>query len=800
MLRVKQNTPAYNTGVERAVISTEPKYKFNNNSFSHQICNLTIHIEDNNPDAVGIIYRSANGGDVRNVLVRSQDASSRAGIVTSVGSVHGVLSDITVDGFQHGIETREGLDVSICVEHLTLKNQKSVPFWVKEGMVTLRNLYSVNSISNTPALLLSGSTSAVSLLDSSLNGTAEAAIQINGGGQLFARNVNTSGYAKAAKEGSNAVVASKNITEYHTGQVLSLFGNPAFTRNLPIEDEPVVPWETSLSQWANLDDYGPRNADGTHSQTQVQGAMDSGKSTIHFPSKAYDTVNEKYVVTATRGTLEQTVTRVSKRTIAANIQVNVPASVERIYGYHNNFGGMKIQVVEASNEPLVIEGARFISLRMYAHRPVIIRNTNVGFLNVNIPGATGQPLRIFASPGLVLTGDPNPSQYPLDYYARFQNQEASNASVNIGGNTKAVILMDKTEYAGSDNGNHYNVTNRGEAEVFGLYNAVGQFRVLSHDSYLAVSMMRPRNNSDPDEIVEISNGVTRTYDPVSNSQIIPLYLTGSALPENVKIVQKNSNLELALADDTQNNANANAESSSTEDDHLWEKLDAGSGWFRLRNKKSGKFLNVSGASLDDRANIAQWSSSSSDHFTFREVADNGYIALQIKHSMMYVGTIGTSNETNVQQTATIFDRSRWTVSLSGAYVKYVQKNSGLELALASDTQNNGNANAESNSTELDHRWVIEPSGDSSWFYLKNKKSGYYLNVSGSNQDDDANIAQWVGYNGDHFKFRSVPSNGYSILQIKHSMKYVDTISSSSGTNVKQNDSVSDSALWNLIHQ
>ncbi len=275
---------------------------------------------------------------------------------------------------------------------------------------------------------------------------------------------------------------------------------------------------------------------------------------------------------------------------------------------------------------------------------------------------------------------------------------------------------------------------------------------------------------------------------------------GGANTGTYKIIQKGSGHELALASDIQNNGNANAEPPSSADDHLWEKIDAGSGWFYLRNKKSGHYLNVSGANTGEDANIAQWATASGDHYAFREVADNGYVLLQIKHSLGYLDTIGGGAGTNAQQTLLISDRARWTSTAAGSYVKYAQKTTGLELALASDTQNNGNITVEASGSDADHYWTIENSGEGQWFYLKNQKSGQYLNVSGGNGAEDANIAQWPTAGNDHYKVRTIADGLHQLLEVKHSGLFIRSISGSNGSNVQQNSGVTDRARWTLVPQ
>ncbi len=273
--------------------------------------------------------------------------------------------------------------------------------------------------------------------------------------------------------------------------------------------------------------------------------------------------------------------------------------------------------------------------------------------------------------------------------------------------------------------------------------------------------------------------------------------------QSYRIVQKGSSaLELALASDLENNGNATAEAAGTarSDDHLWMKVDAGAGWFKLTNKKSGRLLNVSGANLREDGNIAQWASGSDDQYLFREVPDGDHVLLQVKHSLGYVDSIGSSDGTNIQHTLVITDKARWSRIDEAGWTIYQQKGTGLELSLASDDQNNANVTAELPSSSEDHQWIIESSGEEGWFHLRNSASGQYFNVSGGNMDEDANIAQWPAAGGDHYKVRTVQDGDHVLLQFKHSGKYLRTIGVSNGTNVSQSAIVTDRSRWSLIAQ
>lgn len=64
----------------------------------------------------------------------------------------------------------------------------------------------------------------------------------------------------------------------------------------------------------------------------------------------------------------------------------------------------------------------------------------------------------------------------------------------------------------------------------------------------------------------------------------------------------------------------------------WQFFDAGNGWFTVVNVNSGKCLDVSGASTADNADIIQWACNGGTNQQWQWVANNGYFLLKARHS------------------------------------------------------------------------------------------------------------------------------------------------------------------------
>lgn len=134
---------------------------------------------------------------------------------------------------------------------------------------------------------------------------------------------------------------------------------------------------------------------------------------------------------------------------------------------------------------------------------------------------------------------------------------------------------------------------------------------------------------------------------------------------------------------------------SSQDDRKWEGATV-----VIKNRKSGKYLNVSGASRDNGAQIIQWHSRAdlNGRWTMDYKSD-GWYAIRSLHSGKVLNVAGA----NTNRGAKII---QW-------------DNPG-----ASESQ-----------------WKIVPNG-SGWYNIKNRKSGHVLDVVNGNVDSGAAVCQW----------------------------------------------------------
>jgi len=309
VLRLRPNMSGFtDSGNPKPVIMTAsqnpevPAVGGGNQAFSNNIFDLTVHTGSGNYGAIGIDYLASNQGAVKNVTVKSDDGNGVAGVsMRRAWPGPGLLKNVTINGFQRGIDVGQGSN-SMTLEDITLSGQKSVGIFNDRNVLSIRRLFSTNSV---PALINTGMTpygpvasGFVVLIDSSLTGGSSSNEAILNEGHLLLRNVTTSGYKGNALWSRGSEIAGPDYLEWYSSSAQSLLSSPASTLSLPIEETPSY-WNTDTSQWQKV---GPRINGETDDTAAIQRAIDAGKPVVYFP------VNRNLVVSNTiyvRGKVRQ---------------------------------------------------------------------------------------------------------------------------------------------------------------------------------------------------------------------------------------------------------------------------------------------------------------------------------------------------------------------------------------------------------------------------------------------------------------------------------------------------------------
>ncbi len=260
-------------------------------NFNQRMLNLTIEVGKGNPGATAVLYHTNNSGGLYHLTLRSSDPDRLGayGLHLSSGPGPGLVWDVLVDGFNVGCRIDGGLH-SMTVAKLTVRNQRQCGYEADDNLTSLWQFRSTNRV---PAIVVRRGHFV--LLDAECDGgaTDEAAVRVEGG-MVFCRNVKTSGYGKAlvARPGKAAeavTLAGPTVEEFVRPKAYSLFGNPAESLDLPIEEPPI-----SVDDWGDAGSWTVIKP-GPDSGQRIQKAIDDGAEQIYLLGgelhRIYDTIH-----------------------------------------------------------------------------------------------------------------------------------------------------------------------------------------------------------------------------------------------------------------------------------------------------------------------------------------------------------------------------------------------------------------------------------------------------------------------------------------------------------------------------
>lgn len=253
-----------------------------NRAHNNFIQNLTIDTGRDNAGAIGIDYLANNRGAIRDVTIRSSDGAGQVGLnMTRYGPGPSLIQNLQVDGFNYGIRTGN-FEYSLTFDNIELERQRVAGISNANNVLAIEDLVSNNTVPAVENLSRNG---LIVLVNGSLNGGAAPNTAIVNTGVLYARNVTTTGYQAAVRE-DGAIVPGIALTEYVSDAVRSVFPNSGTSLGLPIEQAPVFR-EADLNNWTSVTAYGAVANDGKDDTAAIQAALDSGKTTVYFPTGVY---------------------------------------------------------------------------------------------------------------------------------------------------------------------------------------------------------------------------------------------------------------------------------------------------------------------------------------------------------------------------------------------------------------------------------------------------------------------------------------------------------------------------------
>ena len=363
-IKLKPNTPGFQSkAVPKPVIQTEN----GNESFRQNIWDMAVVIADGNPGAIGIDHISNNIGAMKNVLIKAEGTSGFVGLdMTRNWPGPNLYKRVQIEGFDIGMRVGY-IEYSQTYEYMLFKNQRTVGIQNDGAVMTMRKLYSVNSVpvidnDRYGAGLL---TIMEAEFEGGAAGTSAIKTTRRGAAETYLRNVRASGYAALV---SMAGVAEPGLAraEWYSGLVnaglYSLFpvANDALMFRLPIVETPES-HDHEANNWimAVCNGYAgcpTLDGGGQPGEIGIRRALASGKPNVAlvFGNKIqFDPVT-----------------------------VTVPPTVKRIHGFTGaiNEGGITFEVADDSTEPLIIDSISYGTRVLHTgKRTVVLKSGFYGY-------------------------------------------------------------------------------------------------------------------------------------------------------------------------------------------------------------------------------------------------------------------------------------------------------------------------------------------------------------------------------------------------------------------------------------
>lgn len=533
IIKLKNSCSGYGSpGTPKAVIMTASQNPLpgttdgsGDEGFKNSITNMTIDTGTGNSGAIGVDYLASNQGALEEVTVQSGDGAGVSG-VSMLRKYPGpcLIKNVTINGFNDGIAISR-TEYSVTFENLTLSNQLVSGINNSSNVLSIRKITSTNSV---PAIKDTSSSGLITVIDGTFTGGSSSVSAIENTGELYARNVTSTGYQSVIKN-KGVVVSGSTQGEFVSSAVESLFSGPSSSLFFPIEETPTF-HETNMSNWANVVSYGANPIGTGDDAAAIQDAIDSGATTVYLPSE----VNGSYYIGTTieiRGNVKKIVgfNTVVRAILNAYFQdENNPKPIFRFNGTND----VIIEGIQHGTQGGSPDGAIF-----FEHAT----NKTLTLRHIISGGGIKQPYLSTPGVGKLFLEDFSAGRLRFDHsqkvWARQLNPENTDGKiVNTGG--QLWILGLKTEHPG----NILTTESGGATELLGglIYpveapptsDIVFINNESMHTLVCAVSAYNSTANNFTNHVQETRNGVTSTLlrtdlpSRMTYGSFIPLFAGG----------------------------------------------------------------------------------------------------------------------------------------------------------------------------------------------------------------------------------------------------------------------------------
>ncbi len=443
-IRLKDNNPLYQTASTPAAVLVFASQHGTpsgggNAAFDNNIFDMTIDVGRGNAAAIALDFMGNNYCALRNVTLESSDPKHSGAIGLALlryAAGPCLMKNVVINGFDYGVKVANN-EYSATFEGLSLLNQNKYGIYNANNVLNIRHLLSTNSV---PAIHNQNAAGLITVIDATLQGGSSQVSAIENQGTLYARNVSSSGYASLLQNKQD-VIPGASISEYDSGPTFGPATGKELSLNLAIEETPVFE-DTDIGDWKSVVAFGADSTGNKDSSAAIQAAIDSGATTVYFPTGVY-------VVTKTlhlRGKL-----RVLE---GFNSSLNPSGSV-----FQDPDNPAPLLTIEAGSAEVALNHMRIAAF--YAHpcpgvvaiqqdssRPFVLRDSIIGgpptaiaYRNTSRGSGTLFVENVAATPWQIL--------FPQNVFARQINPESKATKItNKGGNLW--ILGLKTEGPGTN--------------------------------------------------------------------------------------------------------------------------------------------------------------------------------------------------------------------------------------------------------------------------------------------------------------------------------------------------------------
>ncbi|NLB69729.1 MAG: hypothetical protein GX804_08640 [Lentisphaerae bacterium] len=247
IIRLKDNAAGFNDpDKQQAIITTSWGVA---QAFRNAVSDLTIEVGAGNPGAVGLAFFASNQGYVKNVTIRSMDATTgHTGLSLTGDNGPLLVWNVEVEGF--GIGVLGAANALATFEGLQVSNQRKAG--LESGLKSY--VHRFRSFNKVPAVI--SKNHMFILVDAHLEGGDPETAAIIIGSNALIRNVKSSGYARILDRTKGTGVEGNSIELWATQKPVLLNNAQENSVQLPVMQSPEIPWG-SLEGWTNALAFTP---------------------------------------------------------------------------------------------------------------------------------------------------------------------------------------------------------------------------------------------------------------------------------------------------------------------------------------------------------------------------------------------------------------------------------------------------------------------------------------------------------------------------------------------------------------